>query len=214
METLIGKCIRFAKKHLAILGVPDMALPTFEVVTRTGARWAGQCQWKYIWPTCNIRVQSYMAGDERSLERVVAHEVIHHVLFMQYGKHAVRINHGGEFLVHMRVLNDVLGADFVTTSCGDDYTRTPSRTAITLLMHRKPGAIKPSISWYVRQTPRVIRIVQAMLVQGWEVRVANTDKVAWTSYPRTGSRYYATPTDDMMPEVAQLWERGQNLVRA
>jgi hypothetical protein len=203
------KCQDMARRHLEILGVADnWPLPRFAIAKGLGARWSGRCTWAPSFTTCAIQVHQRMTASDRSIERVVAHEVIHHVVFMRHGRLGKLINHGKIFLDMLRQLNAVLGEDFVTVRCGDDYERAALPRPIKLVLWRRPGAAIPSISWHSRATARTERLVAALLRGSGEVRLAETTDGRWTQFPKTG-RHLASPSRTEEQTIAlQLWDTG------
>lgn len=206
----VGYCEVMARKHLAILGV-TLPLPRFTVVARVGARWGGRCKWRSDWTTCVIEIHETMTGNPRDLERVVAHEIIHHVVFMQQGRAGRWVGHGGVFLEMLAKLNATLGEGFVTTMCGDDYLRAELARPIHLVLWRRLGGTVPSVGWYARATARtqrtLMRLAAGTAVGQGEVRVVQTRAPIWAHFPRIGARArFGLAGDSLTPDALALWE--------
>ncbi len=219
MESNIGKCQRFARKTLDLLGFNDLETPAFRVVTKTGAKWAGLHTYHYFRATrtghSDIQIQTYVAdGGDRSLERIVAHEVIHFIIFATREFHyARRVEHGKEFLELRAKLNAVLGEDFVQLHCDKDFERGALRKPILLVMWKKAANPGPVIAWFARETPKVRRILMRMgAMPGSETRVAVTRDAIWSNYPKLATCRFSYAHDHLEAEAQKLWEQGQCVV--
>lgn len=205
-------CLVMAQRCMDILGQGQLPLPRFKIVTRAGARWVGRCEKHEVWSTCLILVQRYITQDERAMNRVVAHEVIHHVLFMTLGiRRTVAINHGQEFQDLVAKLNAVLGEGFVETRCSDDLGELPH--PITLVLARKnddPGRLR--LTWFVRLTPKTQGFIQAVAkTPGYETRLATTRSAKWTLCPPAGEQTFRVLSDESHVEAMELWHGAERV---
>ncbi len=220
METTqVSKCLRFARKALDLMGHSDLELPIFRVVTRTGADWAGLHTYRYTYATDTgysiIQIQRYVAdGGDRSLERIVAHEMIHFVLFATLPfKQARRTNHGPQFLAYREQLNAVLGDDFVQLGCDVDFERGAMRKPIHLVMWKKAGALEPSIAWYSRETPKVRRTLMRLGAHpNSETRVVPVREVQWTGFPKLSTLRFAYARAHLVDPAKKLWDKAMCVV--
>jgi len=204
-------CIATTQRVFSILGVPDMQLPDFKLVHRTGSGWGGLCAY-YIrpQPRCVVSVQKSHTVHERNLERIVAHEIVHHVIYMTHGLAARYVGHGPMFMALAAKVNAVLGDNFVTKECDDTYERPQLPRPVTLVLWRKVAGGRVSVSWYSQATERVARVILgAAAWPGGEVRVIQSRDASYaSSYPKTSSRHYGMPLGDKHhAEVDALWER-------
>lgn len=175
----------------AILGFTGPA-PRFEVVARLGARWVGRCKWWPSRPTCVIQLQAASCADSQTLRRVVAHEVVHHVMFMRHGAAAGAFAHGFQFVLLADVVNAALGAGFITTRCDDTYVHGDTvRPYYLLLSRRASGTI--GVSWFSRRTVRVDQVIAACRVR-FETRVVETRDGKWASFPRAATGRQSSPS--------------------
>lgn len=204
-----------ARKHLDLMGHSELDLPEIQVVTRTGADWAGLHvrHHNHARGTGHsvVFIQRYVAdGGDRSLERIVAHEMIHYVIFSTMDfKAARRVNHGREFLAYRETLNAVLGDDFVQLGCDLAFERGALRRPIQLVMWLKAGAPEPCIAWYSRETPRVRRILMRMGAHpNSETRVAACSNVHFASFPKLASCKFAYPREHLAEPAKEFWNKG------
>lgn len=102
---------------------------------RPGMGWKGACTWVRGEAFTTITIHRSVCADFRSLSRIVAHEVCHHVLFLSVGTHN---GHGARFLAEAARINAVEGADFVTPECDAEIDTTGQSTAayhLVLMKH-------------------------------------------------------------------------------
>jgi hypothetical protein len=95
---------------------PEYSLPTptIKLVRHTDPKWNGRTTYSSKDPsTTTIELQKRILGDERSLDRVLVHELIHHVDFI--------VNKGGEGDAHGKFfkeqaerINAIMGEGYVT----------------------------------------------------------------------------------------------------
>lgn len=109
---------------------PDLAVPEFKIV-KTTSNWLGRTtvQYKDNELTTTIEVQKSIVNDEKTLHRVLTHELIHCYLDtkniqkeLEYKKHHVKQDpHGEEFKEQAKKINAVYGEDYVTTTSNLSY---------------------------------------------------------------------------------------------
>lgn len=126
---------RLVDKYLAILGWSGPK-PAIKLSGPLGVRWAGRCHSRTyrVFGSANgmatvtrevrttVELHRKVLGNARTMERVIAHEVVHHVQYHTPGGGS-RVNggHGPDFLAMAETINAVAGKDFVTVRCGEDY---------------------------------------------------------------------------------------------
>lgn len=213
METTLNK---IARKYMDILGAPaDMPLPLFRVLHRPGARWLGRC-WHRPFPTCTIELQRHMTQNPATLERIVAHEVVHHVLNLCHGLPMARyIGHGRLFLQAASRVNAAVCSDYVTVkNDADNSTMDHGKLPrpVVLMLYRHPEHPVPLVSWFSTATDRVRRVLTATSTRGagHEVRLVPTDDGRWVNgIPKTSSCRYMVPTGELATRVEALWNQAQ-----
>lgn len=96
------------------------------------AQWLGQTHYSTAHPeTTLIEIQKRILDDEKTLERVVAHEIVHHVNMMsmttsdfsllRLGIKPPGTGHGEKFMALAKIINNVMGKDFVTRESDMTY---------------------------------------------------------------------------------------------
>ena len=105
---------------------PDLEPPKFKIVHNTIPKWLGRCVTKRVNGelTTIIEIQKGILNDEKTLHRVLAHELIHYYLHtdkermdkeFKWKKYRLSSNpHGKEFKDLADKMNAVYGEDYVT----------------------------------------------------------------------------------------------------
>src|SRR5258708_7228725 len=132
------------EEYLAILGEQDLPRPRLEFRANILARWLGVDVWRPSDPsTTTLLLQKSILGHPRTLERVGAHEVIHHVDFMRMSAREVeairlgartRDGHGASFLEKAALINARMGDGFVTVRSDEEYVRAKNARPFFLLI--------------------------------------------------------------------------------
>lgn len=120
----------------------DLPMPRIKIVNQLGSHWLGRCIYKPSIDKSNttIEVQKRVLNDDKSLGRILAHELIHHFIFMvTYGhpEHGTKAweeyvklkrlgfkkkdGHGTEFQEWANKINSVMGKDYVTKESDLSY---------------------------------------------------------------------------------------------
>ena len=105
-----GRIDDYVAKYMAMLEV-DGERPRVVLRDDRGAAWAGRTDWSADRPRATtMEFQRRFLGDDRFLERVVAHEMVHHRNYLA-GTEDER--HGPSFREGAARINVVMGRDFV-----------------------------------------------------------------------------------------------------
>ena len=201
-------------KYLDILGIS--ALPAIKVVDRLGDCALGRCKWNPRQPgTTTIELQKKLFGDSRTLERVLAHELVHHWDYLDYEPRALAmiragnlpkpLSHGPTWRRGAAAINDVMGADFVTEY--SDQTFVCKNTKPLFLLIKKVGS-----SWEYSWAAKLSAVAKARVSEELHrgARLVTTTDDRWTKSPyKIGKiiRYAAaTAVNERAPLLKQLYE--------
>lgn len=185
------------------------ALPEVELRSNLGSKWLARTVWHPRRPdTSTIQIQKSVLEDGRTLERVVAHEMIHHVNFMRmtdaeramlrYARGSLSDDHGKKFHELAAKVNAEMGQDFVTEKSDEDFEVAPNEKAFYVLieparMGRMLGwswAVKLSTQAKEEITRRTRDVNDVVLVQTTDARFTNGVKIkrfGGCSVPKPGS---------------------------
>lgn len=192
---------RYVAKYMTILGV-DGEHPVVKIRSHLGSRWLGRSTWRPSQPrTTLLELQQSILGDDRTLERVVAHEVIHHRDAIAISASEVALlrlgirpeSHGATFREGAARINAVMGPGFVTETSDQDYQTTSARRTFVVLITPLPGG-RLGWSWTARLGPRAADWVRELVARG--SRLVHTTDERWTR-GRKIERYggYSVPRD-------------------
>jgi len=197
------------RAYLTMLGVSDVEEPDIVVQDNVGSRWLGRwsMKWKNDLPgRALIQVQRAVLSDQRTLERVVAHEVVHHVQYLQMTpaefnllRLGIRpVGHGPSFRQLAAILNAKIGEGFVTEKSDQEYVVAPSGKRILLLI--SPTRIgRLGWQWATRLGPKAREWVQRKMADGARLVEASDSDFVWTSGPRIEAwKGWAMPPDEQV----------------
>jgi hypothetical protein len=195
------------RAYLSMLGISDVEEPDIVVQDNVGSRWLGRwsMKWKNDLPGRPlIQIQRAVLSDQRTLERVVAHEVVHHAQYLRMDpsefnllRLGIRpIGHGTSFHEIAAILNERVGAGFVTAKSDQEYVVTPSGRRILLLI--SPTRIgRLGWQWATRLGPKAHDWVQRKISEGARLVEAYDSDFIWTSGPRIEAwKGWAMPPDE------------------
>lgn len=190
---------RVAAKYARMLGVTE--LPKIVVRDNLGAKWLGRLIWRNGQQNV-MELQSSIFSDESTLERVVAHEMVHHVEFLEFNEDAEAValvkmgikprEHGDRFQELARKVNSVAGANFVTEKSDSTYVLEQKTKPYFLLVSPMGPGGNLGYALGVRITPKMQKYIDKY-VSGYEGRLVKTDDPRWANGPRIGEGGFAMP---------------------
>jgi hypothetical protein len=156
-----------------------------------------------------IQIQRVVLPDPHTLERVVAHEVVHHAQYLRMDpaefellKLGIRpIGHGKSFHDIATVINAKVGDGFVTEKSDREYVVAPSGKRILILIApTRSGRL--GWQWATRLGPKARAWVDRKISEGARLVEGYDDNFIWTSGPRIEAwKGWAMPPDE---ETANL----------
>jgi len=130
-------------KYMRILDIRGEK-PIIVVRSNLGVRWLGRDAWSPANPlTTTLELQRSVLAHPETLERVLAHEMIHHRDFLSMPKgdnyrtlrrFIQRDAHGATFKQGAAVVNALMGEGFVTEKSDQAYVTEPSKKEYFLLL--------------------------------------------------------------------------------
>jgi hypothetical protein len=173
---------------MALLGVVGVGeRPILHVVSGLGKKWLGRDVWKSGTPkTTTLELRRSILGDPRTLERVVAHEMVHHLNFVSMTPddiEAARLgikppSHGQDFLHGAALVNSVMGDGFVTVTSDQEYVQSPHDKELYVLI-APAFAGRLGWAWAARLSPEAEAIVAEKTREGG--RLVRTTDLQWAS---------------------------------
>jgi hypothetical protein len=193
----------YVAKYMTMLGIKGEP-PIVKIRSNLGSTWLGRTSWTSARPhTTTIELQQSIIGDAPTLERVIAHEMIHHRDSIAISESDLRMiklgikpdSHGAAFREGAARINEIMGPGFVTKESDKEYKKTAPTKAFLLLITPLPGG-RIGWNWAARLGPKATDWVAELVSKG--SRLVNTSDERWTrgakivryggySIPKSGS---------------------------
>ena len=182
-------------KYMQMLSI-DGQKPYVLVKSFVGKTWLGLCRWTESMPlTSTISLKQSILGDARTLERVVAHEMVHHRDFLNMTEQErvlVRYGlkpegHGPNFRQGMAIVNAVMGKDFVTEKSDQAVESAADHDLYLLIEPTRDG--RYGYCWAARLSPEAAALI-AERKASRGARLVTTRDLQWT-YGKARIRKYA-----------------------
>jgi hypothetical protein len=206
------------RTYLAMLGVSGAEEPEVVLQHNTGSLWLGRwsVKWRGGLPSRPvIQIQRAVLSDQRTLERVVAHEVVHHVQYLQMEPAELQlvklgfrsVGHGPAFMELAAVLNAKIGEDFVTGKSDQEYVVAPSGRKILLLISQTRAG-RFGWQWATRLGPKAREWVERKISEGARLVEAYDNDFVWTSGPRivAWAGWAVPPDEQVQVRLKDLYE--------
>jgi hypothetical protein len=117
-EALVNSLV---SKYMNILSIKGKK-PIVVIKNRLTSGWVGRCQWAGgNADTTTILLLSSILVDPHTLERIIAHEMIHHRNFIDPNRES---GHGADFIEGAAIVNAVMGPNFVTEFSDKSYVQS------------------------------------------------------------------------------------------
>jgi hypothetical protein len=159
----------------------DLPMPKIKIANSLSSRWLGRTTYKTNDSTTLIEVQRSITDDEKTLDRILTHELIHHWEFLVIrnpqadttqslikhakAKYSATYNsHGRAFQDWCTKINAVMGKDYVTEKTDSTYVLTLDKEFFILVL---PSAVHQDAyawSWAIRPSARQWAYIKRMEV--------------------------------------------------
>ena len=210
-------------KYLQILGTTKGRKPSIEIANNIGSRWLGRC---VFYPdrlgSTTIQIQKSILSHPMTLERVVAHEVVHHHNYMDMNevdfallRRGIGDGHGREFEAQAARINAVMGPNFITKKSDSEYVLDKETKPYYLLIESMPTGVRLGYTWGVRLTPKMKDWVRKRQARGAKLLMSTSSKWIEGCPSRFGSGYVGVciPREAEHQQMLRaLFESGQNIV--
>jgi hypothetical protein len=192
LDEIAARIDDYVTKYMGVLAI-DGARPVVKLRSNLGSKWLGRSTWSSKRPhTTLLEIQQSILGDDRTLERVIAHEMIHHRDALAISDQDIALMgvgirpeaHGASFREGAARINAVMGPGFVTEVSDKEYSHTSSKKKFFLLITPLPDG---RLGWT------------------WAARLGDKAKAWADELVARGSRLVQTADD--------RWTRGLKIVR-
>jgi hypothetical protein len=184
-----AKVVAAAQKFGRILKV-DPPL-SFRIRDNPSSRWGGRYLYK-PGTLVEIQIQKRVIPDNKTLERIVAHEMAHHADFVHQAREITKqpmstlvsspvtirlaLAHGDQWQAQADKINRVMGADFVTVFSDSSYVESAVTSKPFYLLIIPLGS-QFGIANAVTLTPAALHAVQVLQAQG--AKIFKTNDARW-----------------------------------
>lgn len=205
-----------------------LPIPKIKIVDRPTSRWLGRDVYT---PSLNknnttLEVQKSIINDEKTLNRVLAHELIHHFNFLaqyahpdtgdeawkkylQLRRYGIKEDaHGKEFKEWAAKINAVMGADYVTEKSNSDYVIEDTKEFYLLI---KPIHNEFGWAWSMRPSPEIKSIIQQKIMDGGKLFLSKDRKfLSGTRIKKYGG--LSVPLkDDFKKELSDMYNSNKDI---
>lgn len=217
----------YLERYLKLFG--SRSMPKVSVHNNLNSPWLGRTVWYTQRPqSTEMQFQKSILQDPRTLERVVAHEVVHHVHFTSIDSDNIRCirlkqckmppGHGEEFFRLAKVVNDAVGDDsFVTEKSDETYVVQQSKAYRLLVAELNDSEDVPAsmrgkyaYAWSgaMPRSPRVVRWIQTMIDRG--ARLTTTTNVQFARRgPRFGQGLAVAQTEELQQALRDAYRNAR-----
>lgn len=205
---------------------PGLPHPKVRVVNSLGTPWLARDLWVPGEDNTTIEIQKSVTGDRRTLERIIAHELVHHDIYLTimlpYSAAGnldqmlkIEGGHGANFKTKADKLNAVFGADFVTETSDSAMVEEEAGTPYyVLLKQNAPGQI--SWAYCVRPSARQRAYIEERIVTGavpGQFKLVKTRDRDWAQGAAVGKGFASTWDKGMNSKLQDLWEHSEPLAK-
>ncbi|MCJ7796310.1 MAG: SprT-like domain-containing protein, partial [Thermoleophilia bacterium] len=184
-----------AWKYARILGVD--VIPQIKIRDNQTSRWLGR--YKYAVGrhdrTNLMEIQRRVMFDARSLERIVAHEMVHHADFLTSKGEVRRLDHGPRWQFFADKVNRVMGEDFVTVVSDSTIIQSPvTKQPYIVMITRIGGGVLG-----VQNARHMTLAVRDLLKRSWHpsTRFVWTTDSRWATPKTIGGRKVTIPREHL-----------------
>lgn len=225
--------------------LPGLPRPNLKVVNHIQSRWVGQCTWPPMYgthpetltpegtPTTFIELQKYICHDERTVRRILAHELCHHEEFFvgfnvspreRRTRRRIEGTHGATWWAIVARWNAKYGKDFITQTSDEADVKVHDDKTFWMYLIKEPTRVLWQSS--VSLTPKALRY---MLSEGTSPTTLSQilatgqkpNRKLCTSNDRDflirngtiGDGWYSKKEPEIAAKAAELYETGVDLFK-
>lgn len=120
-DASVSDITALAKKFLNLYFKDEnLPVPIIKIRNNVASKWLGMCKWARGSKNTTIEIQKSIVDNEKSLSRVLIHELVHHWVFLTS---PTDHGHDGPWLKKAEELNKTLGAGYISRTSDESYER-------------------------------------------------------------------------------------------
>lgn len=202
---------QFAVKYGRLLGEPS--LPKIVIRDNLGSKWLGRLTFRKGSENV-MEIQARALVDERTLERIVAHEMAHHVEMLGLTERDMSLlkvgirpqSHGDRWKELAAKINAVAGAGFVTKDSDHDFVLT-TETKPYLILIAPIGSNTLGYAIGMRPSPKQQRYIDQRLTNG--AKLIRTTDATWVDGPKMGDGWAVPRKPEEKERLQKLYDTGK-----
>ena len=205
------------EKYLQFFGA--RSVPPISLHNNLSPRWLGRTLWAPSTPNnTKIQLQRAVLQDPRTLERVIAHEIVHHIDLTTLPDSTVNCmrlgrckhdGHGARFRALAQKVNDAVGSDFVTEVSDETYAVAETKEYYLLVGRLNDDDGRYVYAWSAGKprSPRTLRWLESQRNAG--ARIARTRLSKFAERGRRFGEGYSVPPDAAtQQQLREYYETG------
>ena len=206
----LGAIQKYVAYYGRLLGVRE--LPKIVVRNNLGSLWLGRAIYRVGKPTV-VEFQKSIMGDDATLERVVAHEMVHCAEYdliteddIVRLRHGIRPQaHGPTFKELAAKVNAVKGADFVTPRSDESYVQDKTTKPYWMLIAPLHSESTLGYAIGVRLSPQMRKIIDRYKSE-YAGRLVQTTDAQWQMAPKIGAGWHLPRSAAQQQELRRLYD--------
>jgi hypothetical protein len=206
----------YVEKYMQLLGSTEA--PSISLRDNLNPRWLGRTMWRSTEPKhTTVQLQRAILTDARTLERVIAHEVVHHVELttlpaeevacIQQGR-CKHQSHAARFHELAAQINAVMGDGFVTVKSDESYVLAQQSKQYYLLIGRMHVDGRYAYAWSSGRlrSPRTMQWVERRRKEG--AILATVSDPLWAARgPRFGEGMGIPPDAERQEQLREYYRQ-------
>jgi hypothetical protein len=200
---------RIIRKYLAqFWGDENLPVPMIKLVKKMGVGWVARDVWRSSSPdNTTMELNVHLLESDDQLEKVIAHELIHHWQFLRkgLGAHSRQVSrlfgHGPDFRQWAAKINSVKGKDFVTEKSNEVTTQEVPEFTV-LIKEIRPGTY--GWMWAKRPSAKQQEAMRQLKERGWKQTTSTKYELSYGPKISPRGSYATTPLfNDLLEKLYQ-----------
>ena len=157
-DASVSDVTALAKKFLNLyFKDANLPIPVFKIRNNVASKWLGMTKWPRGSKNTTIEIQKSILDDEKTLHRVLIHELVHHWVFMTS---PTDHGHDGPWRVKADELNKILGPGYISQTSDESYVKNGKEYFLVIYPDRGTFIFMSTVNPSTMQKAKIARHVQ------------------------------------------------------